>query len=381
MFLVLLVHYQQAFLWVASAFRRRRLRLNRGRLRNSPWSWTLPRPVESWFEIHFHDRNIPRGYFRRQLRIKRGTFQALVGILAPWLTRQNTRFRDCIPPEKVLALGIYRLAHGNSYVSIGPVFNVGKSTVIEAVQDVVAALFELRDEYIHFPETVAETAASIETFQDLSRLPNIVGAIDGTHIPINAPRESPVDYFSRYQHHDFGIQAVADGNLLFLDFSAGYPGSMHDARILRNSTLYQRAEQGDILNGPVVNVNHHDIGPYLVGDSAYPISPWLQKPFPEATRDRSEIQFNRELSSARVKIECAFGCLKSRWRILQKRLDSDIKFSVKIAIACAVLHNFCIKMGDEWDDDGNPDHDGRDDDNEDVVRDGEEIRDILKEYL
>ena len=108
----------------------------------------------------------------------------------------------------------------NSYVSIGPVFNVGKSTVIEAVQDVVAALFELRDEYIHFPETVAETAASIETFQDLFRLPNIVGAIDGTHIPIKASRESPVDYFNRYQHHDFGIQAVADGNLLFLDFSA-----------------------------------------------------------------------------------------------------------------------------------------------------------------
>ena len=138
-------------------------------------------------------------------------------------------------------------------------------------------------------------------------------------IPINAPRESAVDYFSRYQHHDFGIQAVADGKLLFLDFSAGYPGSMHDARILRNSSLYQKAEQGDILTGPIVNVNHHEIGPYLVGDSAHPISPWLQKPFPEATRDRSEIQFNRELSSARVKIECAFGCLKSRWRILQKR--------------------------------------------------------------
>jgi len=129
------------------------------------------------------------------------------------------------------------------------VFNVGKSTVIEAVQDPVAALFELRDEYIHFPETVAETATSIETFQDLSRQPNIVGAIDGTHTPINAPRESPVDYFSRHQHHDFGIQAVADGNLLFLDFSTGYPGSMHEARILRNGTLYQRAEQGDILNG------------------------------------------------------------------------------------------------------------------------------------
>lgn len=37
-------------------------------------------------------------------------------------------------------------------------------------------------------------------------------------------------------------------------------------------------------------------------------------------------------------------------------------------------------MGDEWDDDGNPDHNRRDD-NKDVVRDGEETRDILKEYL
>ena len=45
-----------------------------------------------------------------------------------------------VTPEKLLALGLYRLAHGNSYITIGPNFNVGKSTVIEAVQDVVEAL-------------------------------------------------------------------------------------------------------------------------------------------------------------------------------------------------------------------------------------------------
>ena len=122
-FLVLLMHYQQAFQRLVCAVRRRRVSLNRRHSRNRPWSWTLPRPAESWFEIHFDDRNIPEDYFRRQLRMKRGTFQALVGILTPWLTRENTRLRDCIPPEKVLALGINRLAHGNSYVSIGPVFN------------------------------------------------------------------------------------------------------------------------------------------------------------------------------------------------------------------------------------------------------------------
>lgn len=98
----------------------------------------------------------------------RETFQALVGIMGLWLTRQNTQLRDCISPEKVLALRIYRLAHGNLYLSIGPVFNVRKSTVIEAVQDVVGALYELKDEYKHFPETVVERAASTQTFRDLS---------------------------------------------------------------------------------------------------------------------------------------------------------------------------------------------------------------------
>ena len=214
----------------------------------------------------------------------------------------------------------------------------------------VEALYEFRNEYIKFPTTVAETMACIETFTDKSRLPNIVGAIDGTHIKIISPRDSAVDYFGRNQQHDFIIQAVADGKGLFLDFAAGYPGSLHDARVYQNSSLYQRASNEEVQREPVERIGIGDIHPYLVGDSAYryPISPWLMKPYTEATRDPGEITFNKELSSARVAIQCAFGHLKSCWRILQKRLDSRITFSVKVAIACAVLHNFCIKIGDKW---------------------------------
>ena len=62
--------------------------------------------------------------------------------------------------------------------------NVGKSTVIEAVQDVVESLFDLRNEYTKFPETEQETAALISTFAEYSDFPNIAGAIDGTHIRV-----------------------------------------------------------------------------------------------------------------------------------------------------------------------------------------------------
>lgn len=114
---------------------------------------------------------------------------------------------------------------------------------------------------------------------------------------------------------------------------------MHDARVLHQSTIFRRAEGGDILSVPTVNINGNEIGPYLVVDSSYPLSPWVMKPYPEGTRDRDEINFNKELSSVRVKVKCAFGLLKSQWRILQKRFDSSIDFAIKNAIACAVLHN------------------------------------------
>ena len=90
-------------------------------------------------------------------------------------------------------------------ISIAPAMNVKKSTVIEAVQDVAESLFNLRNEYIKFPETEQETAAIIRTFEEYSDLPNIAGAIDGTHIRIEAPEDSAVNIFRRYQQHDFVV--------------------------------------------------------------------------------------------------------------------------------------------------------------------------------
>ena len=85
----------------------------------------------------------------------------------PHLTRQDIAMHDCIAPEKVLAIGLYRLAHENLYGSIGPAMNAGKSTVVEAVQQVVNALFDTRTHCIKFPRRVAETAVCIQTFVNM----------------------------------------------------------------------------------------------------------------------------------------------------------------------------------------------------------------------
>ncbi|XP_020621230.1 protein ANTAGONIST OF LIKE HETEROCHROMATIN PROTEIN 1-like [Orbicella faveolata] len=277
--------------------------VRRRRRRPHPYYWNLPRPCNSWFEIHFHRRNIPEEFFYRQMRMSRDTFDTLLVTLRHKLQREDTRLRNCIPPEKVLAIGLYRLAHGGSFENAGIAMNVGKATAREAFTDVVNALYDFRNDFIKFPANKVETRASIETFAELSDLPNVAGAIDGTHIKIKAPKESAVDYFSRYQQHDVAVQGIVDGRKIFMDIAAGFPGSLHDARVLRNSSFYDRAEHGDVLAAPIHVIGGHEIQPYLVGDSAYPLSRWLQKPYPEGTRDPSEIQFNKQLSAARVKVE------------------------------------------------------------------------------
>ena len=71
--------------------------------------------------------------------------------------------------------------------------------------------------------------------------------------------------------------------------STGFPGSIHDARILRLSKLQRESAQGNWLNGPLKEIGGCEVGPLLVGDSAYPLSTWLMKPFKQ-TRTLTESQ-------------------------------------------------------------------------------------------
>lgn len=64
------------------------------------------------------------------------------------------------------------------------------------------------------------------------------GAIDGTHIPIVSPSDNHTDYVNRKGYHSVIIQAVVDSKYLFRDTVIGWPESVHDARVLANSEIY-----------------------------------------------------------------------------------------------------------------------------------------------
>ena len=74
------------------------------------------------------------------------------------------------------------------------------------------------------------------------------------------------------------------------------------------------------------------------------------KGFPETGQlSRAEREFNRQLSSARMVVECAFGRLKGRWRCLLKRLDVHVSSAPTIVYATCILHNLCEVRGEDFD--------------------------------
>ena len=146
-----------------------------------------------------------------------------------------------------------------------------------------------------------------------------------------------------------------------MDVTAGYAGSVHDARMLRISSFFHNAQNGNVLDAPVENVNGTNVGPLTVDDGAYPLLPWLMKPYPHINAlNRSQHRYNQQLSKARVAIEQAFGILKSRFRCSRMQLMEDIS-RVPQTIIAQLLHNICVMMNDEIDNE--VEQENNDDDN------------------
>ena len=298
------------------------------------------------------------------------------------MQKQQTRFRVPVSVVERVGLALWWLATGNSYRSCGLQFGLGKSTAKIICSEFEQAIFDLKDRFIKFPLTIEENREKMEEFEEMYGIPQIVGAIDGCHIEINAPSQNHEDYFNRKQHHSVNLQAIVDANLKFIHATVGYPGSIHDARVLMLSGLYDFAENEEILSGPVRNISGTDVGPLLAGDSAYPLTTCLMKPFPDRGRlTPKQRKFNVKFSALRCVVERAFGMLKSRWRIILKTIEQKTTALKKTVIAACVLLNICIERGDLHNADDSDSDCSSDDDSEGRNETGNNIPDILKDHV
>ena len=317
-------------------FLARVLRLHRER-RNNRCVWVCPRP-QHWLEEMLNNRFL-NSLWKRHFRVSRQTFDYLCRIVSLDIQRQNTRVRQAIPVQKRVAIVLWRLGSGNSYRSTGITFGIGKSSAIKICHSFSEAINRRKNDFIFFPNHEDDVQETINKFAEKVDL----GAIDGTHVEIKAPLLSPADCCNRKQKYSIVTQAVAGSRMLLMDISTGWPGSIHDARVLRLSRIFREIENGTILTRPVEVINGTNVRPLILGDPAYSLCPRLMTAFSTTgALTAAQQRFNYRLSKARVIIERAFGKLKSRWRCLLKQLEKSCV--PKTIITCCILHNICIHV-------------------------------------
>ncbi len=80
----------------------------------------------------------------------------------------------------------------------------------------------------------------------------------------------------------------------------------------------------------------------MVGDAAFPLKPYLMRPYPGQNLTHKKRIFNYRLSRARMVVENAFGILSSRWSIFHRRINLHPKNVDTLVVAACILHNFLL---------------------------------------
>lgn len=245
---------------------------------------------------------------------------------------QPQTLRSHAIPARIQVLTCLRfLAKGDYLSETTDIHGISKSSGCLAVHRVVDAVCKALQN-IEFPtrrEHISRIKASV---YKIAGFPNVIGAIDGTQIPIQGMGTDDEHlYVCRKGFHSINVQAVVDADLRFTNAVCKFPGATHDAFILQNSSLPNLIES-------------LQEGGWLIGDSGYPLKEWLMTPISNP-RSGQEERYNSAHCCTRNAIERAFGVLKARFRCLHKtggclpyRPDKCTKI-----IECAMrLHNLAI---------------------------------------
>lgn len=198
-----------------------------------------------------------------------------------------------------------------------------------------------------FPKPTEEMWQNIASkFWEKWNFPNCMGAIDGKHITLVSPAHSGSLYFNYKGTFSIVLLALADAEYRFTFLQVGDFGRTSDGGVYSGSALGRAMEAKTLsvpADCPLPGSGAQGPMPYtMVGDAAFPLKTYLMRPFPGRQIPQWRRIFNYRLSRARMVIECAFGIVASRWRVLHTKMNVKPSNADSVVTSVCILHNFLL---------------------------------------
>ncbi|XP_025106067.1 putative nuclease HARBI1 [Pomacea canaliculata] len=302
----------------------------------------------------FRDRNHPLDRYNdeelyKKFRFTRLHILQLTDEIAAAVELSNRRGALSPVLQVLLALRFY--ATGSFHDVCGELIGVHQTTASRTIRRVTQAILRTLPQKIRLPNA-EESQLTKEKFFQRHHIPNVLGCIDGTQIPIQSPgtARNEHEYVNRKGYHSINVQVICDADLIFFNIVAKWPGSVHDARILRESPFYDAMES-----------NQPPLRGHLLGDSGYMLRDWLMTPVlnPDTPEERIYNELHRQ---ARCTVERSIGVAKRRWHCLRTGLRVSPERASEIIVVCFILHNRArfLALPDPDDEEDDTDDNGAD---------------------
>lgn len=285
-------------------------------------------------EYNFNIEQYDDEQFRSRYRLTKDAFQEFLAMIRADIQAHNDRGRP-IPADIQLLITLRFYATGTFQLACGDLCEISQPSASRIIKRVSEAIARLKNNYIKFPDENMIHQSKLN-FWRICGFPNVVGAIDCSHVKISSPGGQNAElYRNRKGYFSINVQVVCGANLEIVNIVARWPGSVHDARIFDNSRLCAKFERGDIDG-------------VLLGDSGYPCRPYLMTPLLNP-RTRPERSYNVSQIRTRNTVERTFGVLKRLFPCLSMCLRTKLETTLTIIVATAILYNFLRKRNDPFD--------------------------------
>lgn len=293
--------------------------------------------------------------FESVFKISRKTFDYICSLVKEDLAARQSNFSFSngkpLSPNDMVAIALRRLSSGESLQIIGDLFGLNQSTVSQVTWRFVESMEERGLHHLQWPSKETEMEDIKSKFEKIRGFRNCCGAIDITHIVMNIPAVDPANnvWYDREKNYSMILQGIVDPEMRFRDIIAGWPGSLTDALVLRNSGFFKLTEEGKRLDGKSLQLSEGiELREYIIGDTGFPLLPWLLTPYQGKGLSDIEAEYNKRHSATRMVAQMALARLKDVWRIIHGVMWMPDKNRLpRIVLVCCLLHNIVIDMEDE----------------------------------
>ena len=170
----------------------------------------------------------------------------MVWLTENFLTRTEESRGGALCPTMKMEITLKYLADPGFQASVAQFMGVTQPTMCHVIAESLNSMSAKASDWIKFPTTDEEHKCSEESWLAKLGFPCTVGALDCTHVRIEKPGgQFGDDFVNRKNYASFNVQVTCNEKYHFPSIDVGWPGSVHDSRILKTSALYMHMQNID----------------------------------------------------------------------------------------------------------------------------------------